>query len=146
LTPATTPTLRQEATVVITPAGQQGQTHEQIIAGERDRLLQIRTLAGPSRDEVPAELVTRAENEGWSVERASSEFLKHMRANRTPRLGNDAPAGIVRQQGPRLHAQLDGPGDGDPQRRQRREAGPSATASSRRRRTTSPARRTATAT
>jgi hypothetical protein len=91
LTPATQPTQRQD------PGSIASQTHEQIRAGERDRLLSIRTLAGPSRDEVPADLVERAEREGWTVERASSEFLKHMRQSRSPALGNDAPAGIVRQ-------------------------------------------------
>jgi hypothetical protein len=31
----------------------------------------IRGLAGPSRDVDPAELVSRADTEGWTVERAS---------------------------------------------------------------------------
>lgn len=71
------------------------QTPEQIRAAERERLLDIRSLARTAGD-VPAELVTRAENENWTAERASAEFLRHMQGSRTAPLGNDAPAAIVR--------------------------------------------------
>lgn len=81
-----------------TPAPQQ--TPEQIRAEalrvERERVTQIRSLAGT---DVDAELVTRAESEGWTVERASREFLAAIRERRAPSVGADsgrAPGGIVR--------------------------------------------------
>ena len=62
------------------------------IAAERDRVRQLTELAG---DDVPAEIRTRAINEGWPVERASMEFLTAVRASRrTPAAqgGGGAPA------------------------------------------------------
>ena len=51
----------------------------QAVEAERDRIRQIRELAG---SDVPQEVVTRACDEGWDVNRASREFLRAVRENR----------------------------------------------------------------
>lgn len=79
------PTLRRPAAA---------QTPEQVRAAERDRQTRIRGLAG---SDTPANLVTRALDEGWSVGRASRAFLENLRGVRSGAVGADAPNGIVRQ-------------------------------------------------
>lgn len=61
------------------------------IQAERQRAAAIRALGG---QDVPSDLVARAIDEGWSKGRASSEFLKAIRGNRSDSVGT-APAGIV---------------------------------------------------
>ena len=59
---------------------------------ERQRVSSIRRLAG---SDVPQRLVTRAIDQGWTVGRASSEFLEYVRSRRgTP--ARRAPAGHSR--------------------------------------------------
>lgn len=55
------------------------QAARQAVADERERVRSIRQLAGT---DVPAELLTRAVDEGWDVSRATSEFLTVVRAAR----------------------------------------------------------------
>jgi len=54
------------------------------VKAERDRVAAIRRLAG---EDVPAETVTRAVDEGWDESRAASEFLGALRANRSESVG-----------------------------------------------------------
>jgi len=61
---------------------------------ERQRIARVGEL-GETAD-APAELRQRAIAEGWDEQRAAVEFLNHTRSSRTPAVGSDAPAGIVR--------------------------------------------------
>jgi hypothetical protein len=97
-TSTTTATPGTAATTTVTSATP---TPDQIRAdaqrGERERVKQIRELATP---EVPTDLVSRAEEEGWTTERAAGEFLRHLRGGRSPSVGASAggataPGGIV---------------------------------------------------
>lgn len=69
---------------------------------ERARVASIRTLAG---DDIPVALLTRAIDEEWTVERASSEFLTAVRSGRSAFAGanvhtrNFQPAEIQRHLG-----------------------------------------------
>jgi hypothetical protein len=56
---------------------------------ERRRATGIRKLAG---EDVPAELVQRAIDDGWDDNRASREFLQAVREKRAPAVRGDAPA------------------------------------------------------
>jgi hypothetical protein len=94
------PTVRKEQETPATPATPATPPSADTIRAEtlrleRERVTTIRGLAGP---DVDPELVTRAEDEAWTVERASKEFLKNLREGRTPAVGADtnrAPGGIV---------------------------------------------------
>jgi hypothetical protein len=67
---------------------------EDAVRAERERAIAIRKLGG---GDVPAELVTRAIDEGWSTARASREFLSSLRESRSPSVpaGGQAPGAIV---------------------------------------------------
>lgn len=67
------------------PAAPAGNDAERAIANERLRVRSLRELAG---SDVPAELLTRAIDEGWDEARASREFLAGVRQQRS----NPAPA------------------------------------------------------
>lgn len=56
------------------------------MAAERDRVRQIREAAADPNGGliVPADLLARAEAEGWTLQRAQTEFLTHVRTNRSP--------------------------------------------------------------
>jgi hypothetical protein len=51
---------------------------------ERERCAAIRELAGTDTDAATQALVTRAITDDWDVTRATAEFLKHVRGQRTP--------------------------------------------------------------
>lgn len=70
---------------------------QQAITDERERVRSLTELAG---QDVPAEVLTRAVNEGWAVDRASREFLTAVRGSRTN--GQQPPAGG--QAGPAIHS------------------------------------------
>lgn len=76
--PATTAT-------VLSPAVEVDRLRAEGQAAERTRLTEIQRLGGIG--DVPAELVTRAINEGWDVGRASQAFLSHLRDVRRPAVG-----------------------------------------------------------
>ena len=61
------------------PAEAARQAAEQALASERLRVRSLRELAG---QDVPAELLTRAIDEGWDETRASREFLTAVRSGR----------------------------------------------------------------
>lgn len=63
------------------PAVDQNALRQEAIAAERARVKSLRDLA---RDDVPAEIVTRAIDEGWDEARASREFLTAVREARKP--------------------------------------------------------------
>lgn len=58
-------------------------------AEERERIERIRELAGA---DVPAEMVTRAISEDWTVDRAGTAFLEAIRDARAPGVPNGSPA------------------------------------------------------
>lgn len=61
---------------------------------ERERQTSIRQLAAA---DVPAEVLTRAIDEGWDVNRSSQEFLRSIRDARQPAVGSDGvPAAHIR--------------------------------------------------
>ena len=62
---------------------------------ELDRQQQIRRLAG---DRIPAEIVQRAIDEAWSVDKAKDDFLERLRNGMTTQAGH-SPAVIVRDGG-----------------------------------------------
>lgn len=69
---------------------------QEAAAAERRRIDRIRELAG---NDTPAELVTRAINDGWTADRAGAAFLQAMRDSRSPAVPAErgvAPAVIVR--------------------------------------------------
>lgn len=55
------------------------QAAQDAVRAERERITAIRTLAG---NDVPEELVRRAESEGWDESRAATEFLQAVRSGR----------------------------------------------------------------
>lgn len=63
------------------------QLREEAVRAERERVTQIRQLAG---DDVPPEVLTRAEREGWDTARASREFLTAVRESRQAAVGGGA--------------------------------------------------------
>jgi hypothetical protein len=67
----------------------------QAVAAERERVRTLRTLAS---DDVPAEILQRAVDEGWDEPRANREFLAAVRERRQPGEGvpDSAPAGHSR--------------------------------------------------
>ena len=71
------------ATAPVAPAADAARTAalEEGARAERDRVRQITDLAGV---DVPADVRTRAINEGWDVNRASREFLTAVRGSRGP--------------------------------------------------------------
>jgi hypothetical protein len=58
-----------------------GDTARQAVEAERARVKSLRELA---RDDVPADLLTRAIDDGWDEHQASKEFLSAIRAARKP--------------------------------------------------------------
>lgn len=77
------------------PAAANGQpSTEQIRIAERDRIRELRRLAG---EDVPAELLTRAIDEGWDTGRAGVSFLEAVRSGRAPSVGGD-------RGGPAIHS------------------------------------------
>lgn len=64
-----------------------------IARAERERITEIQRLAG---DDVDGDLVQRAINEGWTIERASREMLSQVRDRRGNGAGAGAPAGHSR--------------------------------------------------
>ncbi|MDQ3288921.1 MAG: Mu-like prophage major head subunit gpT family protein [Pseudomonadota bacterium] len=82
--------------VLPAPAVNADAVRAEAIAAERNRVRAITDLAG---DVVPAELLTRAVNEGWDESRASREFLASVRG-RGP---GPAPAGAPSYQ-PGIHS------------------------------------------
>ncbi len=61
------------------PPADAGEVVQRALAAERDRVRQIRQLAG---SDVPEELRTRAIEEGWDLNQASREFLSAVRSSR----------------------------------------------------------------
>jgi hypothetical protein len=57
------------------PAQTPEQIRAEVIRQERDRRASIRKLAGT---DIPADLLERADAEGWTVDRATAEFLAHL--------------------------------------------------------------------
>ncbi len=68
------------------------QIREQAAVAERQRIAHMTDLAAA---DVPREMLQRAINEGWTVERASPVFLQALRDGRQPPVGGQAPAGHV---------------------------------------------------
>lgn len=83
-TPATAPTTGPTPDAI----------RSQAVNDERERVRRITELGG---SDVPAEVVSRAVNEGWDVNRASQEFLTAVRANRGRPNGDPA-------RGPAIHS------------------------------------------
>lgn len=77
------------------PATNPEAIRSEAINAERERIRQLTELAG---EDVPADIRTRAINEGWNVDRASREFLGAVRSARGSAAGEQqrAPAGHVR--------------------------------------------------
>ncbi len=90
--PVTPPAPPSEPTRTIaptTPANPQppadpADAARQAVAAERERVRVIRALGGA---DVPAEIVTRAIDEGWDEQRASREFLTALRESRSQGVG-----------------------------------------------------------
>lgn len=80
------------ASVVAPPAGGHVLTPEQARSEgarlERERQSQLREMASTI---VPAEVLQRAINEGWTIERAGPVFLQHIRDSREAPLSADVP-------------------------------------------------------
>lgn len=70
------------------PAVDTDALREEAVTAERGRVAGIRKLAG---EDVPAELLQRALDEGWDENRASREFLQAVRESRAPAVRGDAP-------------------------------------------------------
>jgi hypothetical protein len=62
---------------------------QEAVVAERERVASIRELGG---QDVPAELVTRAIDDGWDTARASREFLEALREARHPPVAGNGPA------------------------------------------------------
>lgn len=78
VTPANGGTQPTAPPVVVTPAPSESERAAGMVA-ERQRALAIRTAAG---NDIPAEMVDTAINDGWDLARTNREFLAHMRASR----------------------------------------------------------------
>lgn len=75
---------------------------QQAISEERDRVRQLTALAG---QDVPAEVLTRAVNDGWNVDQASREFLTAVRGARGGAQQNGQASGAPgAQAGPAIHS------------------------------------------
>ncbi len=80
--------------VTLPTGGQSGLVPADLLAAERTRAATIRDLAGP---DIPVQLVTRALDEGWSIEQAALQFVNARNAARPQPLaaGGQAPFGHV---------------------------------------------------
>jgi hypothetical protein len=86
----------------VTPAAPtEAAIRDQATAAERERVREITALAG---DDVPAAVRTQAINDGWSVDRASREFLRAVREARS-QTGQTGQTGQTSQtSGPTIHS------------------------------------------
>jgi hypothetical protein len=88
----TTPPQPQEHERQVASASQEPpaqQDTESVLRQERARVAEIRELGLGAG--VNADLVARAESEGWTIERASAEFLRSIQEQRTEAVDGDSP-------------------------------------------------------
>ena len=84
VTPQHVEPTRTEATPITPAVTDQADVARQAVVAERERVRAVRELAG---QDVPAEVATRAIDEGWDTARASQEFLIAVRASRADSVG-----------------------------------------------------------